>query len=1329
MGLDYGEILCTAVDEIVSTRLQGLSYDITKLCTIVDDTYSYQGKYKVSDGTAKYDAFSSDNNLKKGNTVLVTIPNGDYSMQKIIKGRVAATDTTPFKYTSPLDTMVSLKQDILDAPQGGDAIKEKGLVANGAITNIGPIYSIKNASGLSGFTRLGISADFKSLLSGLDVAQGTYGIKLLIESEGLERPGVTKPIYYDLNFTSADMIGNPYQFDDYFTQEKVFDISYVEKIKSIEVYFYQNKDFKDGNGNLISLRYSSNSDIGLSELYTDLNNLFVDNVQVYLGYDVNEFKGETLLIYSNESMSYHYTDESRKNMELRWVHQLEDGKHFTILSKSNFDQEKYSIQWFKYSPGYESLNKYAKKDWEEISADSNNPFKCSFGPDIKKQKEQIKVVGLIKDLEQKTEAVYFSNLLTFENEEYVPDPKTQDASTALSIYCKDDSEGNYFLYDQNGKIINQGLGQGYQRTWQALFKGAQITSGLGTLDWIRWYFPYDEEMNRSMLIMDGYFTKKEIIDTKYTYKGTNYYVIERKPAGAVNKDGLIYFESDEQSYSIANQWNYKNSNNTVICRVSVDGVEYEAIEELRFGKAGSNGTNTTLLLEFDNNQNALIAEEGATIDVSLHLYNDSGEQSGFSTGMSEDISWSWYKTTTKEENGKEVDKGYMIFQNSKNDKGDTIVTRVTITSKVKNVPSDNYYILQASYNGMTTYLPIPLKDRGASYIEGAREVIYNHQGIPSYYNDAYRLYEYNPDEKTYKEKYVNWDLECADSFRTASDYKDINYMPKLKKKIVGGQDKYALSAALFYTSGFSEKVCVSAFEKIDDNKMYYWAQPILIMQSRYDFAMLNQWDGTLSLDEDNSTILAAMLGAGRKDTDNTFSGVLIGDIQKGTNNGSAETKTGVYGIQKGVVSYALTEDGKATLGANGNGQIIIDGSESVIKTKGYDTKGSSGMKIDLNSGILDIRNNGWDSLIHLSAGLENQKKDEDGNTIDDPYFLIRTQQGKNLIRIDDNNYYLQSNNYSQSQGSKFDLMTGEFTVNGNNGRVRLLPALEDNSILQIDYLDRKANGDINSINRLMQVGGQEYYLQSKDYSVKETVKVYDNSEKEVGNLYMIYGMKLVKENDDWHQQDENFSDDMQYVTIIEETLATKEENQMVKNIYKTNLSSNGKYYKDKKPIIFDKIDRVVQGEYSSDLTITMYTSEQNKQRFLSKAQVQYKDIANRQPRGFRLDMNNNMLIGYDLRITAINQQDKSKNIIIDSGDPEYPLRIGKNFSVDWDGKVTCSNPTINGWNGTINLGKFYMNSSGAGGGVWNDDSTGVQGYVQGDITSGGKTIGILKFSG
>jgi hypothetical protein len=46
--------------------------------------------------------------------------------------------------------------------------------------------------------------------------------------------------------------------------------------------------------------------------------------------------------------------------------------------------------------------------------------------------------------------------------------------------------------------------------------------------------------------------------------------------------------------------------------------------------------------------------------------------------------------------------------------------------------------------------------------------------------------------------------------------------------------------------------------------------------------MINHWDGKLSIDEDNGTILSTMVGAGFKNTDNTFSGVLMGDIETGS---------------------------------------------------------------------------------------------------------------------------------------------------------------------------------------------------------------------------------------------------------------------------------------------------------------------------------------------------------------------------------------------------------------------------------------------------------------
>ena len=1283
MGIDYGEILCTAVDEIITARMQGLAYDITKLCTIVDDTNSYQGKYVVSDGTARYEAYSTDNNLKKGNSVLVTIPNGDYSMQKIIKGRVAATDTTPFRYTSPLDTMISIKSEFTDTVIG----ENQGLTANDSYNQISDvIYSIGSTqalTGISGFTRLGVSANFKSLLSNFDVVSGSYGIKLVVYSEVIDKPGSKKDAVYVLDFNSADMIGNPYQFEDFFSQEKVFDISYINRVKRVDAYFYQGNNFVDGNGEKIPSFVSAGEDIG--GIISLPHNLFVDGIKVYLGYDKSEFKDETLMIYTDDSLSYHYSlegqeagdnqearpSENRKTIQLRWIHKVSENE-FTLITNNDIDNKKYEVNWFKYSPGWEDVDKYAGKNWEKITASTIRPMECQFDPDITKQKEEIKAIGIIKDGSQATiegttedlENAYVSNLLTFENEEEVPDNKTWEATSALQIRCEDDSEGNYYIYNQNGKINNQGIGQGYVRYLKAYYKGAEITSDLGSLDYIKWYIPAE----KSMMIYTEALGKEnggKPEPEKVLYKQVNYKLITRKP----DENGNM---NTTQGYSIANQWSYQNSNNTVRCQVSIDGVIYEAAEELRFGKSGTNGTNVTLVLELDDNANALVANKDEKITVSLWMYNEEGARTGFTGVTAEDIKWDWFKKSNTE---------YMDFEPNKDN-----YAQVTITSKVNDVPKDNYFILQATYNNLTAYLPIPLKSKNTSFIEGAREVIYDHQGIPSYYNDVYNLYYLGEDGKYVKvpsQESANpkstWEIACDGK---GTNKNTVNsYFPTLKDTKYGK----ALSAAAFYAKGYSDKVCIKG-----SYDSYAWSQPILIMQSRYDFAMLNDWDGSLTLDENNGTILSTMLGAGRKNSDNSFSGVLIGDIQQGTGLESANSLTGVYGLQKGRISYSLTEDGKATLGANGNGQIIIDGSESLIKTKGYDTNGSSGMKIDLNTGLLDIRNQKWQSLVHLSAGLNR----DEASGVSDPYFLIQTQDGQQLIKIDDKDYFLQSYNYSTDKGSRYNLMSGEFYVAGEGGNFKVSPN-ENDPLLEINYI--RLEDGATAKTPLLKVGGSDYFLQSKDYAKFIAIQVYQSSSSTqvIGDLYQVDGLQVNSSN---HQV---------------ESGGTKVSNIVINdnNIFKAEYNNN-KWYKGTQ-IIFDEITSKYDSEKDGlNQSATVLTAEQNKQRFLAKAAKKYGKEALQQ-KGFKLDLNSNLIEGYDLYLRGIKasgNNDGDKQIVIDSSAPTYPLRIGKNFAVDWDGKVYCTNPSISGSGGTIDLGQFYINSGGAGGGQWNGNSTGVSGF-------------------
>jgi len=79
-----------------------------------------------------------------------------------------------------------------------------------------------------------------------------------------------------------------------------------------------------------------------------------------------------------------------------------------------------------------------------------------------------------------------------------------------------------------------------------------------------------------------------------------------------------------------------------------------------------------------------------------------------------------------------------------------------------------------------------------------------------------------------------------------------------------------------------------------------WSQPILIMQNRYPSPMLNAWDGSFQINKENGTIMSTMVGAGRKNSDNQFEGVLMGDIAGAEMKVGNKTGLGIYGFNKGA---------------------------------------------------------------------------------------------------------------------------------------------------------------------------------------------------------------------------------------------------------------------------------------------------------------------------------------------------------------------------------------------------------------------------------------------
>ena len=98
---------------------------------------------------------------------------------------------------------------------------------------------------------------------------------------------------------------------------------------------------------------------------------------------------------------------------------------------------------------------------------------------------------------------------------------------------------------------------------------------------------------------------------------------------------------------------------------------------------------------------------------------------------------------------------------------------------------------------------------------------------------------------------------------------------------------------------------------------------------------INGWDGTALDTGEGGYVFAPQVGAGEKDSNNKFTGVVMG-------KDSGQDKIGLYGYQSGVNTFGLMEDGKAFFGAkSGGGQIVIDGTSAIISGGGteVDSKG------------------------------------------------------------------------------------------------------------------------------------------------------------------------------------------------------------------------------------------------------------------------------------------------------------------------------------------------------------------------------------------------------
>ena len=699
---------------------------------------------------------------------------------------------------------------------------------------------------------------------------------------------------------------------------------------------------------------------------------------------------------------------------------------------------------------------YSEKRYN--GTESKDPFTYTFGPNELLSREKIKAILVRNEWKEvltegkgdddniyvhfeDASKYYESNELVYEN----ANPASQNLASVdlirnMRLECQDGSNGIYKVY--NG-VDNKALGNEANRIriLNVIFD-TYSTIDIPTAELencsVKWKIPKNNSMiepvdfsftgpvviqnpNNENEIKEDNKSETTIITWK-TEEGVPYYECSYSwSSDIVGKDEHYEGVSLQANYRIKEDYSQAYNNNTIICEITKYNRIYKAEIEFLFGESGTNGTGYTLSIrldkEYDSSGNVSLTPVScitADTNKKVKLVATLFDQFGNDISNQQTVSWSFKNGKNK---GLVLNSDYIKYDGTKaiSECYGIIMATSTVKWKEKTI-------------NLQAYLPIGIKPQNSDIFtyNGTTKIIYDAQGTQSTYQQIHNLYD-----KEDKDISVNkWQVSVLDQ---KADENWNEYIPYFVKETTEDSEESTniLAAKNMYFTELSTKQIV--IQALDDKDNVLYQQSILYDQNRFGSALFNEWDGSLVIDKTENKILSALIGAGKKETNNTFSGVLIGDFTK---NGS--TKTGLLGFKNSLETFGFHTDGTAFIGPSGQGRIEFDGTRGIIQSYTGNTK------LNLTTGE-----------IYLANDDEKSAKIILDSTGDSGYFSIKDKANdKNLIYIGPTGYYLQSKNFEDSSstkkgtGVKFDLKNGKLT-----GYDFLITAKGTNGTLIIDSAD------------------------------------------------------------------------------------------------------------------------------------------------------------------------------------------------------------------------------------------------------------------------------------
>ena len=902
---DYGEIFCEAVEEVVRTQLRGLKYDLTQVCQVDDVSERDKGIYWVSTDAARFKAYSMTQNYEVGDTVYVTTPNNDATQQKIIIGKKVIGTQQDITYVMPFNNIKNVTGNIIEGS------REVGRLANGSFTGHDTlIWEIDRFE--TGFTRLGLQGSFRSQVA--DAVEGSYGLKLELCARGTTDEIKTVATFY---LDADDMYGNPYNFDGYYPQQKVFDISALAGFDIMRLYFYQGQDFKDRDGNAITATDAFGN--GLKE------NLFVNDLYICLGYDIKDIYSDGLILYSNDGPLYDMTPRV-KTISWRFIQSLKDQK-IKLTTEVDKLPGGYEIWLFKENldAPYSDL---AGAGWEVVRYD-NNPLinfqNYQFTTDSDLQ--QIRYKALIV---YKSRVIYESNILEFINTADAVAAKVDKMMNSFYIYFYDKSNGIYDLYDNKLAASNDANRTRYLfPAFKNIDNEIEYITGV---DRVKWIVPKDNTMI-SLIVPERL---DEIITIEYSFPNKNYTTLEEyleekyfKEYGdkapnyyIYNGSYYVYFFHPKREtgrdqcikYTIKQNLNTRYTNNTIYCEIQHNNQTLKREAHLTFDEKQVNDYNVEISFageedrftvdDWDLKNNVAIKKA-----IVAKLFGPDGSEVDANKLT---FTWSWHKP---DKNG-----SYNILF-TEPELTDTLGQVLIGFNKRYQDVVEHYSILKVvieyESNKYEGYLPIPFMHNNNIGVENIIEQFQANQK----YRDTVKCFE----------EFIGEDkLEQIKEYygKIISSFGEDKYQPQLNNGQIEDIATNVVNLDALYCYVFSSvegilQCAIPAFRLPERNTEIPIGLPVQPPTSR---AVDTEFDFIINKSD---------LSSGRLTNGQVYNGIVIGNVTRSKNKDGVLVKGeryGLYGVQGEKLTFAIDEEGDAYFGgelrgASGTFEGILNAQE------------------------------------------------------------------------------------------------------------------------------------------------------------------------------------------------------------------------------------------------------------------------------------------------------------------------------------------------------------------------------------------------------------------